>query len=149
MLYVGTAEQIPRKEWIKDTPGICIRNLIEYDAEVQKHFGSPEVQYVGSTSGCGCDFPHVMQQNGGWPIFNDSEEDPEYKATIHHNRQELVTLLRVISEETLEIYGVWAGDFDKEPSIREEISLDTILGSDFYFKERGFYRVRVRSNAPQ
>ena len=149
MLYVETTEPIPRKEWVKEAPGICVRNLIEYDTEVKKHFGSPEVQYVGSTSGCGCDFPHVMQQNGGWPIFDDPEEDPEYKATIHHNRQELVKLLRMTSGETVEIYGVWAGDFAKEPIIHEEISLDIMIRSDFYFKERGYYRVKVSSNAPQ
>jgi hypothetical protein len=143
LLYVGTTEPIPRKEWVKEAPGISVRNLNEYDAEIKTHFGSPEVQYIGSTSGCGCDFPSVMHQNGGWPIYENSEEDEEYKATIHNNRQGLVELLRMTSEETIEIYGVWAGDFAKEPFIREEISLDIILGPDFYFKERGFYIVHL------
>jgi hypothetical protein len=49
--------------------------------------------------------------------------------------------LRATAEESIELYGVWAENFIEEPKIYEEIPLGNILGSNFYFKERGFYRV--------
>jgi len=36
-------------------------------SQSKAHFRSPEVQYIVSTSGCGCDFPHATLQNGEWP----------------------------------------------------------------------------------
>jgi hypothetical protein len=35
---------------------------------------------IASTSGCGCDFPHVTLQNEQWPIFEDVEKDAERDA---------------------------------------------------------------------
>jgi hypothetical protein len=44
----------------------------------------------------------------------------------------------------MELYGVWAGNEDNEPIIREEIALDDISRETFRFKEGGFYRVKLR-----
>jgi len=67
MLYAGAAIALPRKEWRKEKPDISIASLTEHEAGVQAHFTKPEVQSIGSTSGCGCDFPCVTLQNGEWP----------------------------------------------------------------------------------
>lgn len=69
------------------------------------------------------------------------ETDAEQLASDRHNRELLVGLLRSTSEAAVELYGVWEGDFAEEPRIREEIPLANILADEFYFKERGFYRV--------
>lgn len=134
------------KDWNDNAPDLSIKPLAERESDVRTHFSKPHVQYIGSTSQCGCDFPHVMYQNGGWPWFDDEEEDEvdgQRKASEQHNRECLVTLLRQTGEPTVELYGVWDGDFTTPPANREEISVDEILSHDFRFKEQGFYSVRL------
>jgi len=143
VLYAGTSNPIPRKEWRDNTPDLSVQPLSERENAVAAHFNEPQVQYIGSTSQCGCDFPHVMFQNGGWPWFDDDEVDVEREASDRYNREGLVALLRQTGEATVELYGVWDGNFTP-PAIREEIYLDAILEHDFRFKEQGFYTVTVQ-----
>jgi len=143
VLYAETSKPIPRKQWNADAPDISVTDLTERESPIRSHFGTPEVQCIGSTSQCGCDFPHVMFQNGHWPWFDD--DDPETEESERRNREGLVTLIRSTGENTVELYGVWLGDFDfnTPPAVREEISLDVILSRDFRFKVRGFYVVHL------
>jgi hypothetical protein len=140
LLFAGTTKPLPRKKWEQDAPDIAVESLTEHDAPVRAQFTQPEVQCIGSTSGCGCDFPNVALQNGGWPIFEDTREDV---ARDRYNQQALVNLLRSTGDKIVELYGIWDGDFAKPPQAREEISLTKLLEPDFYFKEQGFYRVDV------
>jgi len=144
LLYAGTNKPIVRSEWRKEAPGFHVRSLIEYDAAIKAHFSNPEVQYVGSTSGCGCDFPHLMYQNGGWPAYLEDETDEEGLASDRFNRASLAALLQTTGEAFVELYGVWAGDFADEPRVREEVTLEGIRRDDFHFKERGFYRLALQ-----
>ena len=135
-----------RKEWRNDAPDFSVKGLTERESPVTAHFSKPEVQYIGSTSQCGCDFPHVMFQNGDWPWFEDEDGDEleqQRKATEQCNRQGLVALLRQTGEPVVELYGVWDGDFDfrTPPAAREQIQLEAILDPAFRFKEQGFYVV--------
>jgi hypothetical protein len=144
VLYAGTAKSIPGKESRNDAQELSIKGLTEREKPIAAQFSSPEVQYIGSTSGCGCDFPHVMFQNGDWPWFEDEDEDEldrQTKATEQHNREALVALLRQTGESTVELYGVWDGNFDfrTPPAAREEIRLQAILDPSFRFKEQVLY----------
>ena len=145
VLYAGTTKPLPRRTWQKEAPDLCVVSLTERDAPIKKHFRSPEVQYVGSTSGCGCDFPNVNLYKGEWPLFA-VESDPERDASDHYNRKALVALLQRSGDKTVELYGVWDGDFAKTPRALEEISLQRILDSNFRFKEQGFYTVMVKED---
>jgi hypothetical protein len=100
LLFAGTTKSLPRKKWEKDAPDIAVQPLAELDAPVRAHFTKSEVQCIGSTSGCGCDFPNVMMQNGEWPIFEDSREDA---ARDRYNQQALVNLLRTAGEKVIEL----------------------------------------------
>lgn len=142
VLYAGTSKPMPRKEWRKDAPDLWVTGLTERDSPIAAHFSKIEVQYIGSTSHCGCDFPHVTFQNGDWPWFEAGEHDPEREASERHNKEVLVDLLRATGEQMVELYGVWDGDFATPPAVREEIALSTILDPAFRFKELGFYLVR-------
>jgi hypothetical protein len=147
LLYVGSNSPLPRKAWRVDAPDVNVRALVDEEMPIKAHFTAREVQYVGSTSDCGCDFPHAMFQNGGWPEieFADSLESyPDRIASERYNRGALVNLLRGAGEEAVELYGVWAGDYAKPPESREVIKLERIVHSDFIFKERGFYKVIAR-----
>jgi hypothetical protein len=126
---------------------------MERDAPIKAHFRSPEVQYIGSTSGCGCDFPHATLQNGEWPeigYLEHFEQDSERVATNKGNREALVDLLQESEENAVELYGIWDKDFVVHRRFRKRIAAETILDSGFLFKERGFYRVAVeRANEPR
>lgn len=143
MLYVGTTRPIPRREWKKDAPDISVASLTEHDSAVKAHFKSTEVQCIGSTAGCGCDFPHVLLQNGECPNFDFGQT--ERIGTFRQNRSALATLLRNTDETAIENYGLWWGNFAKEPLYREDISLLRILEPDFLFREQVFYRVSTQS----
>jgi len=144
LLYAGTSNSIARRKWVKEHPDLSVGSLSDYDAEIRSHFTTPEVQPIGSTSGCGCDFPHLLYQNAGWPAYLEVEVDEERLASDCFNRESLAGLLRDTGESYVELYGVWAGDFAEEPRSREEVSIESIRRADFYFKERGFYRVYLR-----
>jgi len=146
VLYAGTSSPLSRKKWQKDAPGLSVEPLTERDAAVKTHFSAPEVQYIGSTSRCGCDFPHATLQNGAWPEIEYAEhleQDAARVATDNQNREALVDLLRNSGEKVVELYGIWDGDFAETPKALESIAAEGILDSTFRFKERGFYKVAV------
>ena len=143
MLYAGTNHAIPRKKWLKEAPDISVASLTERDALIKAHFKNPEVQRIDATSGCGCDFPHVLLQNGDWPVFDFG--DTERVATFAHNRNTLGAVLRNTGEKTIELYGLWWGNFAKQPLAFEDIPFLRILEPDFLFKEQVFYRVFAES----
>ena len=145
VLYAGTLSPMPRRAWDKEAPDLSVQSLTEREDPIKVHFSKPEIQYIGSTSDCGCDFPHVMFQNGEWPWFEDDEDDDEGAARDRYNRGALASLLRASGEKTVELYGIWDGDFDfsTPPLVREEISVDTITNTKFHFKEGGFYLVSM------
>lgn len=143
LLYAGTTKPMPPKEWRNDAPDLTVEALTEHESPIAAHFSKPTVQCIGSTSRCGCDFPHVMFQNGDWPWFDDGKHDPESESRAHHNREGLVKLLKTTGEQMVELYGVWDGNFATTPAAREEIALTAILDASFRFKEQGFYVVRL------
>jgi len=141
VLYAGTARPLQQREWQIDATDLAVASLTERDAPIRMHFSHPEIQYIGSTSGCGCDFPHVTLQNGQWPIYEEIQKDVKRIASDRYNRQALVDLLQRTGEKTIELYGIWDGDFAEQPKSREALLLETILDPDFYFKEQGFYTI--------
>lgn len=84
-----------------------------------------------------------MFQNGGWPELAYREIDEEQQKTGQRNMEALARLLEMTTDEWVELYGVWAGDYAKAPAAREERSLPELLDAQFCFKERCLYRIRV------
>jgi hypothetical protein len=82
----------------------------------------------------------LIFQNGGWPAVPFELKDTERVASDQRNQEALVTVLREPGEQTVELYGIWNGDFS-EPRIRENISLQDLLDPEFYFKKQGFCTV--------
>jgi len=143
MLFVGTDKPLPLKEWRRDAPDICVRSLSGDEERIKPHFSKPLVQYVGSTAGCGCDFPHWILFNGEPPAdgFDGREEDQ--KQTNTENAKRLVRLLRGNGGGSFEIYGVWAGNWSKPQLDQKYIQLDEVLSPSFLFGEQVFYRVKA------
>jgi hypothetical protein len=154
VLYVGTTNPLPRRKFDKDSLDLSVESLTERDTAIKQNFSAPEVQYVGSTSGCGCDFPHASLQNGRWPEIEYRDENAEKdeldiarEFSDHQNRKALVARLRSTGDEMVELYGVWDGDFATEPKAKETISIDGLLSENFRFKEQGFYKVYLEHRA--
>lgn len=150
VLYAGTRVPLPRKVWRQEAPDLHVQSLSEREIPVKAHFSSPEVQYIGSTSDCGCDFPHLATAERNWTKLDISfpvEQDAEQLASEHFNRDALFKLLRDSGEEAIELYGLWDGDFAEPPVAREVVSLQRILDLDFRFVERGFYTVIAEKHA--
>jgi hypothetical protein len=145
LLYAGTSEPIPRRKWSQESPIISVNSLQGDEELIKAHFNKPEIQNIGSTSSCGCDFPSAMFQNGGWPEIEYSEKDEEQQAIEQFNREALVDLLRTLNEGWIELYGVWAGDYVAPPEAREEIPLQGLLDAHFCFKERALYKVHLHA----
>ena len=145
VLYVGTEKPLPLREWHNEAPDVSVKSLDEREEPIRVHFSKPEVQYIGSTSGCGCDFGSVMYQTGDWPWWDDGEVDPEQEQRERRSREGLIESLRNSGEPIVELYGVWDGGFDfrTPPLIRESIRVADILNRDFRFKEQGFYTLQI------
>ncbi len=144
MLYAGTDRPLARREWSKDAPEeLGVWSLKEGEEQIQAHFTKPEVQNIGSTTGCGCGFPSIMFANGEWPWWDGCLEQDQIEDE-QANRDALVRVLRSSGETTVELYGVWYSDCEKASKITEEILLSSILDPSFRFKEQGFYRVDFR-----
>lgn len=151
VLYVGTKNSIPHKEWQEDAPGPSVEALTERDAPIKAQFSHPEVNYIGSTSRCGCDFPHATFQNGGWPEIGYIAAGAEIAERVvidRNNREALVNFLRKTGEGIVELYGVWEGDYSEVRSAQENITVEEILNPHFLFKERGFYKVTIEHDNP-
>jgi hypothetical protein len=122
---------------------LAVKSLTSHEVAIKSHFSNPEVQFIGSTSGCGCDFPREFLQAGTWFYFDEDQIEAEEAANHHLNREGLYDLLRSTGDSTVELYGVWDGNFAQAPLAYESISAETILSPEFRLKEQGFYKVHM------
>jgi hypothetical protein len=152
VLFIGTSKPLPRNKFDPKSTEVAVKSVSTQDKAIKTHFTLPEVQYVGSTSGCGCDFPFASFQNGGWPeidFYNQRKHEEKDEAslereeTARQNRDALIRLLRSSGEKLIELYGIWNGDCAATPQAQEDISLQTLESAGFYLKERGFYRLHL------
>src|SRR3569833_3171135 len=140
LLYAATRKPIPRREWSMSDPHVNVQDLKESEIRIRAIFSKPEIQYIWSSTHCGCAFPSVMQDGSGdWYYWLDPVKDAEEIASNRHECEELCTLLAQLDLDEIELYGVWAGNEGEQPLIREEISLDDIRRELFRFKEGGLY----------
>jgi hypothetical protein len=145
LLFAASERPLPRSEWSMNDPHVHVCDLDESDSWTRSIFSKPEIQYIGSSTGCGCAFPSVRQDRAGdWPYWLDPVTDAEEIASNRRECEELFQLLSKLDEDEIELYGVWAGNEGREPLIGEAIALDDIRLELFRFKEGGFYRVKLR-----
>jgi hypothetical protein len=86
----------------------------------------------------------MQDRAGEWHYYQDPVSDTDVIASDKQNCEELCQLLSNLDEDEIELYGVWAGNEDQEPLIREEITLNEIRREYFRFRESGYYRVKLR-----
>jgi len=123
---------------------VCIEDIHGNPDQVRAHFTLPEVAYVGSSLGCGCGFRSVSLQNGAWPeewVIENGECDPPEDHIQDH--QELHALVTSLTKDggCVELYGCWDGDERDKAEHEEVIPATRLLEEDFWFRERGLYRI--------
>lgn len=103
---------------------------------------TPYITYVGSDSGCGCEFRYALKEQHGWtPVAGEDEMQDK---SIKNNQDSLFKYITSnVSEGSVQLYGCWDGDYDEQAESTEVIAIEEILDKDFYFKERGFYSITI------
>ena len=144
VLYIGTDEPLPTTPWDEKNRHLNTEDLGEHDEAVAKHFSKAQTKYLGSDQGCGCGFRHVTLQNGGWPEEWNIGRNPDYDGSeeepIHQELYDFISAL-LSSNQSIELYGCWDGDFADPFEHSEEIDFERLLDRTFFFRERGFYTV--------
>ncbi|MHA4810125.1 hypothetical protein ACX0G9_18570 [Flavitalea flava] len=142
-LYLGANNQMPRINFDKRSPAFNTKELDESEYAVRSHFSQSNVLYVGTDQGCGCGFRHALLADGEWLDVVDEDNKEQNKEQKNH--QDLLDYIGNYSNDVhVEIYGCWAGDVIELPQSREVINGSDLINKDFYFKERGFYQVRIK-----
>jgi hypothetical protein len=139
-LYLSANNKMPLIEWDTNSPAFNAKELEESESHVRNYFSLSDVFCVGSDQGCGCGFRHALLWDGEWLNVMDEESNNEQK---NH-----VALLEYVStyveDGMVEIYACWNGDVNDLPISKEEINADDLINKDFYFKERGFYQIKIK-----
>ncbi len=144
ILHIASKTRVSRVQWNEKDRHVCVEDIHGDPDQVRAHFTFPEVAYVGSSLGCGCGFRSVSLQNGGWPeewmIENGECDPPEDHLQDHQELHDLVTSL-MSDGGCVELYGCWDGDEREKVEHEEEIQASRLLEENFWFRERGLYRI--------
>jgi hypothetical protein len=142
MFYIGTMTEIPKISLNKNLPALNTKDISAKESEVRKHLSLPCVAYIGSDEGCGCGFRHALLQDRQWfPVVDEEDNDSQLK-----NQRQLFNFIvdNLKDQDFVEIYGCWDGDLSMNIEFQDEIELAEILETNFYFKERGQYKIRLK-----
>lgn len=142
VFYLGSKERLPIIPYNLDRPAFNSRELDKSELAVRHHFTTPYITYVGSDTGCGCEFRYAQKEQDGWiPVVGFDEMQDE---NIQNNQMALYNYIKTyVLEGRAELYGCWDGDYNEQAESKEEIIIEDVLNKDFFFKERGFYSVHV------
>jgi len=146
MLYAGTAKPIPCDGGMHRSSELPVSPPEESGSLIKAYFSTPEVQRIGSTSGCGCEFPHLLFRNGEWAKPEDAEWDDRETRSM----EMLIALLQTTREAVIELCGIYLGggeDSADAPRFHKDVTLDRLLDGSFHFKEDGLYRVSLPTQA--
>lgn len=142
IFYLGSNRRLPLVPFNSKEPSFNSKELDESEMAVKRHFNACYITYVGSDTGCGCEFRYALKELNGWtPVGGKDEMHDE---SIQKNQEALYSYIKTyVNEDSVELYCCWDGDYEEQAECREEIRIRDILDKDFFFKERGFYRVHI------
>lgn len=144
-LYLASDAEAPLAAWDEACPGFNVTPLTERESAVRVQFTKTNVVCVGSHTQCSCGFRSLNLQPGGGHLPPEYAvvEEPEKSAADH---AALAAYLRdrLTSEPEIELFACWEGDWAEAAASRSIISPDEVCALDFFFLERGFYRVVLK-----
>jgi hypothetical protein len=130
VLYMASDKARREIPWDEKLPAFHVK---ADDADAQKarrQFSKRYAYYLGSSSGCGCDF----RREPDW-IHEKRESDEKQKAMTNQSGLHAYVKECLVDEDTLELFGCWSGDEDKPIQNRRNIHVDDLLGNEFFFDD--------------
>ena len=140
-VYIATDKKIELGTFVAEQTYIYFEKPIdEEEIALRPIFSKKNIYYVGSSSGCSCDFGFDSED------FNDaeliSEEDKK-------SPQKLIDFLSEMTlSENIEFYCCWEGDWKLPIESRKEIDIRNITLDKNYFgtKEKEFINFKKQPN---
>lgn len=131
---------MPTIKYDENNPNFNTEDIVENEETIRTHLTFPNVKVLVSDQGCGCGFRHTMFEKNGWLEVTDGYNIP----LDNSNHEKLVDFILKNNkgETSVELFGLWNGDI-YPPEFWETISLNDLLNPEFYFKERGLYKVEL------
>lgn len=141
-LFLATGLEAPLVAWDASRPGFNVSEISAREAAVRAQFSKPKIRCVGSHTMCGCGFRSLNRQpdGGHLPLEYAVVEDPE-KCAADHAALASYLRERLLYDPDVELYAVWDGEWAEDCESRTTVTADEVASPDFFFLERGFYRV--------
>ena len=143
--YLGADKELPLVPWDDTNPAFNVAQLSENESKVTKHFSKPFIYYFGSDTFCGCNFRYGErwdQYEYQLTLYSKEELEQHQK---NHDGLNAYLEKHCSGMDSIEIYGCWSGDENCTPEKNVEISFDRLKNERFYFEERGFYVIKMKS----
>lgn len=140
---------IPDIPFNTEAPALNTQPLSDRELPLQDVFRSSNVKFLGSSNHCGCGYRYLSYQNGDWPEEYITRIDLEFGADTQadHDSLHRFMLDQLQSNDKIELYGCWNGDFHQPPARHEMICADDLIKVDFYLRERCHYTVTLQNPA--
>ena len=139
-VYISTDKELELGTFVAGQTDIYFEKPTDEEVNaLRPKFSKKNIYYVGSSSGCSCDFGFDSED------FNDaelvSEEDKK-------SPQKLIDFLTEMTvQENIELYCCWEGDWNLPTESKVEIDIRTISLDKNYFgpKEKEFINFRQQT----
>jgi hypothetical protein len=140
VLYMASEKPIRPIRWVESEPRFYVSPNDLDSRNAAWHFTKPHIAFVGSDNGCGCGFRKE---------HHEMIDDPDQLASILDNQKRLHDYLSecLVDEESVELYGCWAGDETLPKEHDRTVPLAVLLSAEFVFLERQ-RTVVVRKTGP-
>ena len=116
-------------------------NIVDEEMNLRNVLSLTNIKYIGSDQGCGCGFRHALLDGNDWFNVID-DEGTDFDNSNHQNLVDFI-IENNTGEKMIEILSCWEGDHNEPIMFHETIKIYDLLNSDFYFKERGLYKVEL------
>lgn len=136
-LYLASDNKLETEVWKEENPKVGISSKSDISFGGEEKFKKENIYFVSSTEGCGCGFRQKFDVE--YPDYIEITQ----KLEKDKNQQQLFELIKklLINEDSIELYGCWAGSEDSEIEFQRVIKLNELVEETFYFQEDELIKV--------
>lgn len=141
-LYLASNKELPVIQFDLQAPSFNTTFLQADEMGIQAQFSLPHILCIGSDQGCGCGFRHSFFEYDEWiPVLENGDDQNKPSLKNHHDLYYYLVNNQV--DSFIEIYACWNGDMADPCQSTQEINASELLSGDFYFQERGLYKIKI------